>query len=314
MSVKYVKGPGGKFRGSLPSSKATNPAKPFTGVVEPQDELTDGIGALHSLDDAWTAFERTKTSGGEADPVATARQALRDYHERAAAATSQDDLYEAQDIYLQEIDSIPLGRVDADLSHAWAAYRSLGDLEETSAPTPSREPHGWLLAVAMHGRDPKALEQVWHASDILARTAENEDPRLETVANARLYLLEMNPHTPRSVFEDAYSAERLDAMRDTPESDYALHLVRLPVGAVSLSHTTKEDIARRIGEWAQESKENAEDIDDAAEEANGSKLIPVFLSGIDRRVIAPFKDSPSRAVAASVNAAEEGYGLLPRKV
>lgn len=312
LNVKYVRGPGGKFRGSLPKGKVAPLLPPSSDCAMEGDELpsADAGGVV----DAWIAFERSKRNSSDDDALVLAHRALEDYQRRTSEAMSQDDLYEAQEIYLTEVAEIPLGHLDTNVEEAWAEYQRL-DPEASSESTPQSAPHGWLLVVAANSRSGEALHQAWEASDEIASKSDDGDPRLDTVDAVRLQLLEFNTKTPASVFESAYGPERLDAMKASPEGDYVEHLVRLPVGAAAISRQLRDDVARRLGDWAEENEHYAEDIDDAARDfyPGDEPRIPVFLTDIDSSIVERYSASPSRAIAASCGAAEQGFRLIPRK-
>jgi hypothetical protein len=312
MNVKYVKGPNGKFRGSLPKGRVA-PILPPT-LDSTFDEGTNDDSEADGIVDVWVAYERSKRTSTDTDAVTLAEQAIANYRRRASESMSQDDLYEAQEAFHSEIAAIPLGRLETNLDAAWWEYQNLEGADDTSNH-PDAAPHGWLLAVAASGRSSEALKQAWCAAEELAHRCDDADPRLDTADAVRMHLLEFNPRTPAEVFESAYDENRLSLMQNTPESDYADHLVRLPVSTVSLPRSLRENVARRLAEWAEASMENAEDIDDAARgiEGGDSPRIPVFLTDIDSAIAQRYVTSPSNAIAKSCAAAEEGFRLTPRK-
>jgi len=318
MSVKYRKGPDGKFQGRFPDEKSMRPSQPFPTGLGLSDKDLDARDP-DSLNAAWMAYERSKKNTGHEDPLILAKEALNNYRNRVNTSMGQDDLYEAQEIYHSEIANIPLGNLDTDISHAWEVYRSM-EITPVGENGAGQEPHGWIVVVAAHSDDPKALEQVWEATNELCEVADDMDPRLDSVDAARLQILEYNDRAPTSIFIDAYGSRRLESMSENPESDYSDHLVRLPVSSVVLPRDLRTDVARRICEWAERSSENAEDIDDATRDASGltddskTPLIPVLMTDIDSRVLAPYRNSKSRSVAASIQAADSGYRLMPQKI
>lgn len=313
MSVKYLRGPNGRFRGSVPAGPVAPPPLAIASVLSDGEE--EPSPSTDDLADAWTAYEQSKKHSSSADPAALATEALEAYRRRASEATSQDDLYDAEDAYHTEIANIPLGHMNCRLDAAWQEYASIDELSDhyTRAPSPWNESHGWLYTVAARSSNPTALHQVWDAAEIISRGADDMDPRLDTANAVRLHLLEINAHTPPAVIEAAYEEDRLDQMMADPESDYVEHIVRIPAAAQSMSPEIQERIAVRIGEWAERSPESAQDIDDAAfdlgaaVESEDEAVIPVFLMSVKQQTLARFANSPSRAVAASVRAAAAGY-------
>lgn len=313
MSVRYLRGNKGRFRGSVPAGPVAPPPVTISSVLSDADD--DPSQSEDGLADAWVAFEQSKKHSASADPAALAAEALANYRQRASEATNQDDLYDAEDAYHAEIANIPLGHMNCRLDAAWREYGSIDDFPSDYAPAPSpwNESHGWLYVVAARSTNPTALSQVWDAAEIISRGADEMDPRLDTADSVRLHLLEINYHTPPAVIEAAYDEERLDQMMEDPESDYVEHLVRVPAATQSMSPELQERIAIRIGEWAERSPECAQDIDDAARDlgatvdSENEAVIPVFLMDANQQVLARFANSPSRAVASSVRAAASGY-------